>query len=259
MQRCVLKLLVFILAIGTCACSPDTSGSVSKAPELCRAVPSDALCVGLFSRLDRGMDRLTDSTCILRKLDYGKLAHAKAAIALCNVGTVSPLVIIEAGKTGTDTLAAAASLIAQADSAGLVPLHVSMQEHNVLLLSPSPTVITVAKRHLDAESSIVDAPYFGRVLQEIGSQDAIIWRNSGADKLFPTTAPGISRKQFISFLKGAAEWTIWSCDKISTVQPEAEKYYCNFISALDGGQSKLGQSCPAEAELIITATPRLRA
>ena len=251
MQRCVLRLLVFLLVLGSCARTPESTNVVYKAPELCKAVPSDAMGLGLFSRLDHGLDRLTDSASVFRKLDYGRLSHARAAIALCNVGTVTPLVIIEAGKADGDTLSAAASLISQADSMGLFPLHTSLSEHNVLMLSTSPTVITVVKRHLDAESSILDAPYFNGAVQHLGNQDALIWRNSGASKLFPGTVSGIPRKQFISFLTGAAEWTVLSGDKIFTVQPQNEKYFSYFLSTLEEGQSKLAQTCPENAELII--------
>lgn len=251
MQRCVLTLLVILLVLGSCARTREGENVVSKAPELCRAVPSDAMGLGLFSRLDHGLDRLTDSASLFRKLDYGKLGHARAAIAMCNVGTVTPLVIIEAGKASPDTVSAAASLISQADSIGLSSLHTSLSEHNVLMLSTSPTVITVVKRHLGAESSILDAPYFNGVVQYLGSQDALIWRNSGAVKLFPGTVSGIPRKQFISFLKGAAEWTLLSGDRIFTVQPQNDKYLCTFLSTLEEGQSKLAQACPEGAELII--------
>ena len=184
MRKCVLALTVVIVVLFTASCGGGApAASNGEAPELLRAVPSDALSVGVFSRLEKGLPEMVDSNSVLFNLDYGKLSRARAAVALCNVGSLAPLLVIEAGKAGADTLDAAAAVIAAADSLKISSSLVTLQSRNALLLSPSATVITVCGRHLAAETSILDAPDFGGVVDALTGSDAIIYRNSGASKL----------------------------------------------------------------------------
>lgn len=206
---------------------------------------------------------MTDSTSILRNLDYGKLGRQKSVIALCNVGSIVPLLIIETGRAkaggedaeglraATDTLDQTASLAGRAAELNLFSEQIAVGGHNAILISPSATVTTVVKRHLSTSTSILDAPYFSQALNAMVSSEAIAWRNSGADKLFSTELYSIPRRQASSFIKGAAEWTVANGNKLTTVQPEAEKYFCNFLAATEPGRSKLGNSVPEGAELII--------
>jgi hypothetical protein len=251
--------LVLAAALTLAACSGGGGeGPAAEAPEMLRAVPSDALSVGIFSRCDNAMANMLDSTSVLFKLDYGKLARQKAVIALCDVGSLEPLLILETSKLRheggvpvADTIPQAASLARQADSLRLYSEQLAFDKHNVLLVSPSATVMTVVRRHLASESSILDAPNFDGVLEAAGSSDAIIWRNSGAAKLFKLDVCSIPRKQMTGFLKGTTEWTVLCGDKLRTVQPRTERYLCNFLDAAGDGQSKLGSFFPPEPELLI--------
>lgn len=250
--------MLILLAVVAC----QGGAGESRSPEahgLLGAVPSDALAVGVFGRCDHALEQMLDSTSVLRSLDYGKLSRNRAVVALCDVGSVLPLVVLETGKAepgeglraAADTLPQTAALAVQADSMKLFSAQVALSRHNALLLSPSPTIITVVKRHLAEGASILDAPYFDEVLETMGGSDAIAWRNRGAAKLFPLELCSIPRKQLAAFLKGAAEWTVANGDRLHTVQPQAEKYYCNFLGSNEDGQSKLGSSFPEGAELII--------
>ena len=257
MRRLIIYALT-LLAAAACQAVPGESQR-AEAPELLRAVPSDALAVGVFGRCDNALGKMLDSTSVLRSLDYGKLARHRAAIALCDVGSIEPLLILETGKTepgsglraATDTLPQTAALAAQADSMRLFSAQLALSRHNVLLLTPSATVLTVVQRHISSETSILDAPYFDGVMDVMGGSDAIAWRNGGAGKLFPLELCSITRKQLTAFIKNAAEWTVACGERLHTVQPQAEKYYCNFLNAAGDGQSKLGTAFPPEAELII--------
>ena len=71
MRNCVLILMSAFAAFLVASCCESATGGSHEAPELLRAVPSDALCAGVFSRCDKALDRMTDSTSVLRKLDYG--------------------------------------------------------------------------------------------------------------------------------------------------------------------------------------------
>lgn len=257
------RLLVIALIILAAACGrqgdKQGEGAVKEAPELLLAVPSDALAVGVFTRLDHALEQMLDPSDVLLELDYSKFARNRACIALCNVGSIVPLVIIETGRAhpGTglrpaaDTLAQTAALAARADSLRLSSAQLALPKHNVLLISPSATIITVVRRHLLSDSSILDAPYFDGVLEIIGGSDGIAWRNSGARRLLRFEACSIPRNQLVSFIKEATEWTV-ACDgKLRTVQPESERYFCNFLATCAEGESKLGSFFPDEAELVI--------
>ena len=251
MRKCVLALTVVIVVLFTASCGGGApAASNGEAPELLRAVPSDALSVGVFSRLEKGLPEMVDSNSVLFNLDYGKLSRARAAVALCNVGSLAPLLVIEAGKAGADTLDAAAAVIAAADSLKISSSLVTLQSRNALLLSPSATVITVCGRHLAAETSILDAPDFGGVVDALTGSDAIIYRNSGASKLLDSGLCSVARKDLAAFLKDACEWTVVSREKVSCVQPVSEKYFCNFLSSIEEAPSKLAAFYPSGAEFI---------
>ena len=251
MRKCIPVLTSIAIALGMLSCSGAGSVAPGNAPELLRAVPSDALSVGVFGRLDKGMERMVDSASVLRSLDFGRLARSRAVIALCNIGTIYPLLIVEAGKCDGDTLAAVPSVLAQADSLRISSAFVPLGTHNVLLISPSATVVTVSGRHISSESSILDAPDFDSVLEVLGTSDAVIYRNSGASKLFSTELCSVPRKSLNAFMHDASEWTVVSGDKVDCVQPESGRYFCNFLETLGEGQSKLAASWPGGASLAV--------
>ena len=263
MRKSVLILfsaLALIASAGACTNAPEPH---QEAPELLSAVPSDALCVGLFSRCDNALESLVDSTSALRSLDYGRLSHARAAVALCNVGSLVPLLVLEAGKASPDTSSAARSVMQWADTLRLYYSHASLAEHNVVLLTASETVLTVALRHMNSETSILDAPDFGHVTFSGG--DEIIYRNSGAAKLHAAgvlapwlaagegqSLPGVGDQQLRAFLRDAAEWTVLSGSRIETFQPESEKYFCNFLGVIGEAPSKFGAAAPDSTQLLVS-------
>lgn len=251
MRKCVQVLISIVAALSVLSCSGGPSEASREAPELLRAVPSDALSVGVFSRLDKGLAQMVDSASVLKSLDFGKLSKARTAIAMCYVGSLSPLLVIEAGKCDGDTLSSVHSLLEQADSLRISSAFVALEAHNALLLSPSATVVTVAGRHIASESSILDAPDFASVLEALGGQDAVVYRNSGASRLFSRELCSVTRKDLNSFIHDASEWTVVAGDKVDCVQPESGKYFCNFLGALGEGQSKLASSWPSRSELVV--------
>lgn len=229
----------------------STGGSAPEPPELLRAVPSDALCVGLYNRLDKGLPQVLDSSDVLRTLDYGRLSHARSAIAVCDLGALSPLVIIEAGKHSPDTSAAVQSLMALADSTRLSKAYVTIGNHDVLIISQSETMMTVVRRHLSSESSLLDAPDFDRVLENLPGGDVLICRNSGIPKVFARRFTPSFGARALPFMRDASEWTIFAGDRIIPVQPEAERYFCNFCASLPEAPSRLSQVLPDSVTFVL--------
>lgn len=252
MRKCVQFLTLIAFALAAFSCAGGGPAASGEAPELLKAVPSDALSVGVFGKLEKGLDSMVDSSSVLRSLDFGKLSRAHAVVAMCNVGTVAPLLVVEAGKCDGDTLASVPALLAQADSLRISSAFVALDTHNALLLSPSATVVTVAGRHLASETSILDAPYFDSVLEVLGSSDAIIYRNGGASKLFDFELCSVPRKALNAFIHDAAEWTVVSGSNVDCVQPQSGKYFCNFMESLGEGQSRLAEAWPSRADLVVS-------
>ena len=251
MPKCVPFLTCIALALSVVSCAGGGADHSREIPELLKAVPSDALSVGVFGRLENGLEQMVDSTSVLRSLDFGKLSRARAVVAVCNVGTVAPLLVVEAGKCGGDTLSAVPSLLAQADSLRISAEFVALGAHNALVFSPSATVETVAARHIVSESSILDASHFASALEVLGPQDAVIYRNAGASKLFGFDLCSVPRKTLNAFIRDASEWTVVSDGKVDCVQPESGRYFCTFLQGLGDGQSKLASAWPSRAELVV--------
>ena len=249
------KLILYaILILAVCSCgqngqSGQSAQKAGEAPELLRAVPSDALAVGVFSHCDKGLQAFTEQALALVFVDYGKMVRNKAAIALCDVGSLTPLLVLETGRAEADTTAAVADLLAQADSLKLSTAIVSLDKHNALLLSPSATVIKVALRHLASETSILDAPYFASI--EENGQDFIAYRNRGAGKLFSFGLQGVDPKKLTAFIRDAAEWTVVTGDRLRLVQPQTGKYFGNFLDSIEEAPSSFARICLAGAETIV--------
>lgn len=251
MQRCVLILLILVSLTGLHSCARNVQSASDDAPELLKAVPSDALGVGLFNRLDHGMDAVLDSLSVLRRLDYGKLSRSKAAVAMCDVGSVTPLLVIEAGRSDADTLEAARSVLAMSDTLRIPSALVALNQHNVLLLSTSATVITVACRHIASESSILDAPDFDLVVPLLPKQDVLILRNRGASRLPASGFGKFTSKQVTAFIREAAEWTVLSEHKLHPVYPSSQRYFCSFMESVQDAPSKLPSAFPQDASAVI--------
>ena len=242
MRKCVLILLIVVASLGWQSCAENAPSAVQDSPELLKAVPSDALCVGVFSRLDRGMERMVDSASVLRNLDFGRLSRSHAAIAL---------LIIEAGRSGADTLDVVRNIMAMADSMKVWHALFELDTHNALLLSPSSTVITVAGRHVAAESSILDAPDFQQVVDVLSGADAVVLRNRGASRLLDLSFGQLNTKAVAGFIRDAAEWTVLCNGHLHPVVPDDARYFCNFMGALEEGTSKLSACFPEGADAII--------
>lgn len=251
MRKCVLFLSALVLSLGIASCGAGAPGAPAEAPELFAAVPSDAQQIGVFSHLDNALSKMIDSTSNIHKIDFGRLARSRAVVAGCDLGALTALVIVEAGKASADTLAVAADVMAQADSAGIFHKHITLGQHNALLLSGSETLMLVAARNLASETSILDAPGFGGVVDVLPSGDCRIYRNSASKKLFKDMFSGYLAARVPAFLKDASEWMVRSESEIVPVCPEGEKYYTNFCASLQEAPSRLPEVMPEDYTFFI--------
>lgn len=236
-----------------------------QAPELLRAIPSDALGLVCFDRCDEGLEFALDSAHVLRSLETGRLSGAHMVMSIDNVGSVEPLLVIDAGHASPDTSEAARRLLGQAAGAGVHAAFVcgsdSTIRRNVLLLSPSETVVSVALRHIGASTSILDAPGFDKVLECQGAtRNAVILRNSGSRKLLSSDMLDrfVAHPALSDFLRGYSDWVVVDAGdaghgrfNVATVQDASSKYFANLVGNMEPAPSKLQGALPAAASFVV--------
>ena len=245
-----LALLAAALALPSCA--PSGGGASSgDVPLLLGGVPSDAVFVAISPRLDHALEASLDSASLLRSLDYGKLVRNAGAVALCDIGSIVPLALLDLGKHAPDTAAPVRTLVAGADSLKLYPEITEIDGHDVLLMTPSETVMTVVKRHLASESSILEAPYFDLVTEVLTHAGARIYRSRAAAKLPIPLAEGIERRKQLSFVAGASEWMVVSDGRLIPVQPAGGSYFCNYFAPVQEAPSRLKEVLPDKYDSVL--------
>ena len=214
-MRLNLTLAFAMIATMLCSCGNRPSGTVQEArqlPELMQTVPSDALAVLDFSRVDKGMRMQLDSTSAISRLNLRDFRSSRMMLSYVYMGKLVPLLAIEAGRAGADTSSAVRSLLGQADTCGVFSRFlaggVEGGRHSIVLLSTSEVLIPSVERHLESGASIIDAPRFSEALAVTGGRtDHIYFRNAGLDRTLPRDylSRYLSRRQMSLFLQKAAE------------------------------------------------------
>lgn len=257
--------VISALAALALLCVSCGRGEGNQAPELLRAIPSDALEIICFDRVDDGLEFSLDSNNVLRTLDFGRFASSRMVVAMDNVGSVEQLLAIDAGHASPDTSDAARKLLSRAESAGIHSAFIcgsdSTIKRNILLLSTSETVVNVALRHVDANTSILDSPNFGQVLSKMAStRNSVTVRNSGSRKLLTANVfdDYIPHAELVKFVHGFSEWLVADADdcrsgdfSVSAICDGSAKYFSNLLAGLAPSASRLMDVMPAGAVFAI--------
>lgn len=236
-----------------------------QASELLRAIPSDALALVSFDRVDDGIGFALDSSHVLRTLDFGRFSGSRMVMSMDNVGSVEQLLAIDAGHASPDTSEAAKKLMSKAGGCGIHCAYICGSDttlsRNVLLLSTSETVVNVALRHIGASTSILDAPYFDQVLECPGATcNTMILRNSGAHKLLTTKVLDsyFPHPKLVKFVHGFSEWIVVDASDcshgqfcIEPVRDESSKYFSKLLDSVDPASSRLPDMMPSNAAFAI--------
>ena len=109
----LLAALPLLFACGNPSAKTDAARDARRIPELLAAVPSDALAVVCYDRLEEGL-RLLDSTSVLRQLNLTAFKQSKMALSLCYNGSLVPVLALETGRAEADSVSAVRTLLAQA-------------------------------------------------------------------------------------------------------------------------------------------------
>jgi len=254
------KTAFFVFIAATLLGCTRSEGSF-EIPETLSAVPSDAIIVIQVKHLEDGLNMAMDSTHAMRCLPWGRLAGYEGAVSFVYNGTLSPVVCVEAGHSSKDTLSVVKGLLREASQkklfAHLYPAEENGRKKGILIMCQSEAVFTAAIRHIDAGTSILDAPDFKEAYATCGGHDAVIIRNSGWDKILPKKYLDglIPRKEMLRFAKNASEWTLvlpgGDGADILTFQHEDGSQFANVLPNLQDGESRLASVLPSDSDFAL--------
>ena len=262
----LLVLPVLLSACGGSGGHSENTLSERRIPELIAAVPSDALAVLCFDHCAEGL-AYYDSTSVLHKLDLSAFKNASMALSLCYNGSLVPVLALDAGRTeAADSASAVSGLLAQAASLRLQAEYVrpdpEAKRRGFVVITPSNAQLTAVRRHLTEYTSILDAPGFRQALAAATSDQFIIFRNGGADRLAPKgwLMDFFPRRDLTEFLQKAADWTVLSPETggfaVTPVSDASNTFCASFLEGLTPSDSRLGAVLPDTVRLALALPVR---
>ena len=272
-KKTIVAVLVLLPLLFACGNPPRKAGAVReerRTPELLAAVPSDALAVICYEHCADGM-RLYDTTSVLAQLNLTAFKNARMALSLCYNGSLVPVLALDCGRAEADSVSAVSALRAQAANLKLhteyYPSDKESGRRSFLVITPSEAQLTAVKRHLGEYTSILDAPGFRQALSAAASNDFVIFRNSGAERLAPKgwLQEFFPRRDLTAFLSALADWTVLTPAvggfSIQPVCDASDTYYANILGSLPPADSRLEAILPCEVRFAMSLTvsnPQLR-
>lgn len=209
----LISYAISVLLLASCAGgrTSDTQADVANDAKMLCVVPSDALAV-IHSEKSSIALEILDTLNTLRRLDLGKLANKTCALSWSYIGTLSPLVAIEAGRDEEDSVFVCGSIIPQAEELKLhthyIPKAQSPVKEAVLLLSKSEALLASCLRHISEERSILDADNFSDAAAQVGdSRNFLLFSGKIAQRILPQSGvAGYSKSQISRFTDATADW-----------------------------------------------------
>ena len=263
-KKAIVAALVLLPLLFSCGNPPRKAGAVReerRTPELLAAVPSDALAVLCFDHCADGI-RLYDTTSVLAQLNLTAFKNARMALSLCYNGSLVPVLALDCGRAEADSASAVSALRAQASTLKLhsefFPADKEAGRRGFVVITPSEAQLTAVRRHLGEYTSILDAPGFRQALAAAASDDFIIFRNSGAERLAPKgwMKDDFPRRDLTAFLSTLAAWTVLTPNSggfsIRPVCDAGDSYYANILGSLPPADSRLDAILPREVRFAMT-------
>lgn len=253
-KKGIIALLAALPLLFACGNPAPKTGDVRRIPELLAAVPSDALAVICYDRLEEGLP-LLDSTSVLHKLNLTAFKQSQMALSLCYNGSLVPVLALDAGRAEADSASAVSALLAQASVLKLQAQYVrpdaETKRRGFVLITPSDAQLTAVRRHLTEHTSILDAPGFRQALAVAAGRDFVAFRGGGApERLAPKSwlRDFFPRRPLTRFLGSVANWTVLTSTAggfdVVPVCEQDDAFYANILSSLPPGDSRLGAILP---------------
>ena len=259
---CVALALMLAIAGGIYALysgsGTDSQDKKLKADSaLLAAIPSDAAAVMTFQDLAKGMPVLSHfcsgafKEYIQQIVEAESLSGVSVAASLHYSGNLVPLLVVSKADSALYRTATASGLAAQ-----IVP----QDQRELMLVSPSETIVSSSARHLEAGASILDNSAFSALAKELGHRNASYFSNDYADRLIAAYESFFGK--YSSFLKRASEWTAiynrgagqeeWL---IKTGNGKNASYFMNVLDGLQAGGSRLGEVAPTNTVFALSLSP----
>ena len=246
---------IYALYSGSATGSLDNKTKVDSA--LLAAIPSDAAAVMTFQDLAKGMPVLSHfcsgpfKDYIQQIVEAESLSGVSVAASLHYSGSLVPLLVVSKADSALYRTATASGLAAQ-----IVP----QGQRELMLVSPSETIVSSSARHLEAGASILDNGAFSALAKELGHRNASYFSNDYADRLINAYDSFFSK--YSSFLKRASEWTAiynrgagqeeWL---LKTGNGKNASYFMNVLDGLQAGSSRMGEVAPTNTVFALSLSP----
>ena len=214
---CLSLLAVMVVGLGTAIAllysgtgddRTETDASFNGARACFAAVPSDAVAVSCFSRMDDACSGVLSGfgfpSAFADGLEDGTLASLKKshmAVSLHYSGKLSSLYIIDVSRASDLALSGLTSV---ADSCGMY----SVISEGFFIASESEPLVKSSLRHKDKNVSVADAPGFSEAMSSVSGTDLLLISHLQAKKLM--TAMFTSKvSRHASFVERAASWSAY--------------------------------------------------
>ncbi len=222
----VILLAVLFSGTGKSAAGTSRATKLSSSQEILTAVPSSAVAVVLWSKLqdvepavllhDSFADALSGAS---RNGVLPGLKKSPLAVSYYYSGSPVPLYILDLGKSDALPEAEAAAVEHIADSLKLyhgridcskiMTVAKSLSHNTLLAVSRQTNLIDSAERHLQNSISVLDSDGFARTLDKLSGDNLILVSNISSDKLVPALLAGGLRSSS-RFLNAFSAWTGFS-------------------------------------------------
>ncbi|MBR1632650.1 MAG: hypothetical protein IJ686_02740 [Bacteroidales bacterium] len=248
-------LLLMLTAVFATSCG---GSQVDGDSAVLRAVPSRAVAVAHFGRLDKALEMLTDSTSLFRQLDYGPYHDSEMSFSYVYSASLVPVLVIDAGHAGRDTSSQALKVLDNAQDCGLSAAYAqeSTRKRALLIISTLQAAVNESLVHISENSSILDAPGFTQALSSAeGEAGILLLRGSAAHRWMPKglLADIFPRSSLVRFAESYSEWISAGFDEYSLsraslgfLQDPAFGHFCAVPQAVEGGKSKLHTVLPED-------------
>ena len=156
---------------------------------------------------------------------YSSLMASPAVVSIHNIGVLTPLLVIDADRSGEpessavklmlDNAAKAGMTAVYSDAADYAPAGSPLRKRSLLLVSPSDVLVDAALRHLKAEVSVLDLPGFPEAVSGISSDNILVLPSGGVRRIASEIFSSKCSEESAS-AAGFAECTAFSIDRNSS-------------------------------------------
>lgn len=243
-----LGVAIAVLYSGTETSDRTGNSSVAEGSRSCLCVvPSDAVLVSCYSRMDRACNGILSAfrlpSALAESIEDGvieSLRKAQMAVSLHYAGKLYPLYVVDVSKASDGALD---GLEAVAVACGMCSARVG----DYVVVSESETLVRASERHYAKNVSISNAAGFSSAVSSVGAEDVLLMSNLHSERLLRAffTRKLSSRSAFVervsdwmAFNTGSSDQCPLSLDGVLLFDGDADEFMTVF------------EECtPAETEL----------